>query len=201
MPIFIAQNDRITIRKMEPTPEDYNLFLKWMTDPETMKYWDGMTEIFTYEKVAEHYRSHIEEHVEQCIIEYQQVPIGFCQYCVVDAEEYEIPVEKYNEYIDDKEKVYGIDIFIGAVEQRNRGLGTMTMKLLMQSLFETQGADVILIDPKTHNARAIRCYHKCGFQDLFVVSERELQDGIYHDSLIMGIKKEAFQSMKSRETE
>ncbi|MCI8799510.1 MAG: GNAT family N-acetyltransferase [Lachnospiraceae bacterium] len=51
---------------------------------------------------------------------------------------------------------------------------------------------VLMIDPKIHNARAIRCYHKCGFRDLFVVPERELQDGIYHDSLIMGIRKNAF---------
>ncbi|HIT07539.1 MAG TPA: hypothetical protein IAB55_00440 [Candidatus Merdivicinus faecavium] len=33
------------------------------------------------------------------------------------------------------------------------------------------------------------CVLKCGFADYFVAPHRELQDGIYHDSLIMGIRK------------
>ena len=189
---IIAKHDDITIRSMEPVPEDYNLFLKWMTDPETMKYWDGMTVTFTYEKVVEHYKGHMEEEVTQCIIEYQQFPIGYCQYSVIDAEEYEVPREQYDAYVNADEKVYEIDIFIGNVDLRNRGLGTRIMRILMNALFNEQGADVILIDPKIHNARAIRCYHKCGFKDLFVVPEREEQDGIYHDSLIMGVRKTEF---------
>lgn len=64
------------------------------------------------------------------------------------------------------------------------------MKVLMKALSAERNADMLMNDPKIHNVRAVRCYHKCGFRDLFVVPERELQDGIYHDSLIMGIKKE-----------
>ena len=48
MRTIIAGKDDIIIRKMEETKEDFQLFLKWMTDPETMKYWEGMTELFTY---------------------------------------------------------------------------------------------------------------------------------------------------------
>lgn len=42
-----------------------------------------------------------------------------------------------------------------------------------------------MTDPKTHNARAIACYRKCGFHDCCVVPQREKQDGVLHDSLIM----------------
>lgn len=62
----------------------------------------------------------------------------------------------------------------------------------MGALFADRGADAIMIDPKTHNLRAIRCYHKCGFHDLFVVPQREALDGVYYDSLIMGVKKADF---------
>ena len=44
---------------------------------------------------------------------------------------------------------------------------------------------MLLIDPKTHNIRAIACYRKCGFSDCCVVPQREKQDGVLHDSLIM----------------
>ena len=99
---------------------------------------------------------------------------------------------QYDKFAEESDVVYGIDIFIGEVEYRNRGIGTEALRLLMKALFEDYHADILMIDPKVHNTRAIRCYHKCGFRDLFVVPKRELQDGIYHDSLIMGVRKEEF---------
>ncbi len=179
----------MTIRKMEPTEQDFRTFLKWMTDSETMKYWEGMTVHFTYEKVIEQYREQQEEAVEQCMIEYQNAALGYCQYCLLNAEYFEVPADEYAKFIKKDERVYGIDIFLGEVRLRNQGLGTRALSLLVNALFRDHHADVILIDPKVHNSRAIRCYHKCGFEDYFVVPHRELQDGIYHDSLIMGIRR------------
>ena len=187
---YIAKDGDISIRFMEPTEQDFNLYLKWMTDPETMRFWEGMTVHFTYETVVRNYKENRDEQVEQCIIEYKGAPIGFCQYCLLDAENFEVPRSEFARFASQGETVYGIDIFIGEVPLRNCGLGTRVLSLLVRFLFEMLGADVIMIDPKVHNKRAIRCYHKCGFQDYFVVPHRELQDGIYHDSLIMGIRKQ-----------
>ena len=136
------------------------------------------------------YKEGNEEGIVQCIIEYNSAPIGFCQFCILNAEYYEVPEKEYNRYIEKADLVFGIDIFIGEVSLRNQGLGTKSLRLLITALFNDYHADAILIDPKIHNARAIKCYHKCGFKDYFVVPHRELQDGIYHDSLIMGIRKE-----------
>ena len=186
---IIAADSSVTIRKMEPAERDFRLFLKWMTDPETMKYWEGMTVRFTYEKVVEQYREHQAEKVEQCIIEYEGAPAGYCQYCLLNAAYFEVPAEEYAKFVKEGERAYGIDIFLGEVRLRNRGIGTRALSLLADALLRGHQADVILIDPKVHNARAIRCYHKCGFADYFVVPHRELQDGTYHDSLIMGLRK------------
>lgn len=185
----IAQDDHILIRKMEGNDEDYAIFLKWMTDPETMKYWDGLTVQFTYEKVAEKYKEHVEENITQCIIEYKEKPIGYCQYYIMDETNADVPVDKFQLFAAADDIVYGIDLFLGEVDYRNQGIGTACLKLLTGTLFEVYGADALMIDPKVHNLRAIRCYQKVGFQDLFVIPQRELQDGIYHDSLIMGMKK------------
>ena len=185
----IAQADGLLIREMEAVPADFEQVLRWMTDPETMRFWEGMTVHFTYETVVENYRENQEEQIEQCIIEYDGAPIGYCQYCLLNAEYYDVPANEYARFVSEGESVYGIDIFIGEVRLRDQGIGTRSLSLLVKSLFEKHGADVIMIDPKIHNARAIRCYHKCGFKDYFVVPHRELQDGIYHDSLIMGIRR------------
>ena len=189
---MIAQEGAVTIRKMQQNEQDLQLFLKWMTDPETMKYWEGLTERFTYERVVEQYQEHVREQVEQCMMEYGQKTIGYCQFCMLNASCYEVPQIQYDQFVGRQDAAYGIDLFIGEVDWRSRGVGTECLKVLMKALFEKYHADVLLIDPKVHNARAIRCYHKCGFQDLFVAPQREWQDGIYHDSLIMGIKKADF---------
>jgi aminoglycoside 6'-N-acetyltransferase len=61
--------------------------------------------------------------------------------------------------------------------------------LLSKALFEIYGADVLVVDPKTHNARAIACYRKSGFTDCFVVPQREAHFGELFDSLIMYRRK------------
>lgn len=173
---MIAEDGTITIREMEANDHDFQLYLNWMTDPQTMKYWEGMTEHFTYQRVVEGYWENVREQVWQCMIEYRQKAIGYCQFCVLNALYYEVPQIQYDKFVGKRDVVYGIDIFIGEVDYRDSGIGTRSLKLLMGALFEKYHADVLMIDPKVHNARAIRCYHKCGFKDLFVVPKRELQD-------------------------
>src|SRR5699024_7961862 len=115
-----------------------------------------------------------------------------CQFCLLNAELFEVPEREYARFARPEDRVYGIDIFLGEVEYSNRGVGTACLKALMRALFETHGADALMIEPKTNNARAIRCYRKCGIQELFIVPQREWQDGKYHDSLIMGVRKAGF---------
>lgn len=184
----IAREGPVMIREMQENEEDLRLFLKWMTDPQTMKYWEGMSEHFTYERVLSGYREHIGEGVCPCILEYEGKPIGYFQFCLLDAREYEVPKDLYARFTGGVQPVYGIDMFLGETAYRDRGIGTQSLRLLMKALFSDYHAQQLLIDPKVHNVRAIRCYRKCGFADYFVVPHRELQDGIYHDSLIMGAK-------------
>lgn len=186
----LVQNGALSLRTMEGSEADLRQFLTWMTDPQTMKYWDGMTEIFDYDRVCRHYREHMEEGVTPCFIVLDGEAIGYLQfYTIPDAEAAEVPGEDYARFVKAEECVYGIDLFIGRVDLRGKGVGTRLLKMVCAMLFEAYGADHILIDPKAHNARAIRCYEKAGFRHYVTVPQRELQDGIYHDSCIMGLKK------------
>ena len=190
---ILAADGAVVIRSMRAEETDFQQYLQWMTDPETMKYWEGMTVRFTYERVVEEYRENLREQVWPCFIEYEGRAVGYCQFCTLDAAYFEIPQAGYDAFAGPEDAVFGIDMFLGETALRGRGLGTRTLKLLLHALFDRYGADAVMIDTKTHNTRALRCYRKAGFQDLFVVPSRELQDGVYHDSLIMGIrKKDAF---------
>lgn len=184
----LARDGDAAIRKMNPDAHDFALMLKWMTDPETMRWWDGMTQQYTMERVVAAYWRHVQEQVQPCMLEWRGVTVGYCQFCRVDAESYEVPREEYERFVSPDEIVYGIDLFIGEIAVRNRGVGTQLLRTLMRALFIEYGADALLVDPKVHNARAIRCYEKCGFQRLFVAPQREEQDGSRYDSLIMGAR-------------
>jgi aminoglycoside 6'-N-acetyltransferase len=56
-----------------------------------------------------------------------------------------------------------IDIWIGAPEDRNRGLGDAMMRLAIDRCF-ADGADAIVIDPLASNLRAHRFYERLGFR-------------------------------------
>ncbi|MGN0478994.1 MAG: GNAT family N-acetyltransferase [Hominenteromicrobium sp.] len=187
---IIAKDDRLCIRKMEETEADLGQFLLWMTDPETMRFWEGMTKIYDYELVLQEHRAGVQEGVAKCMVELDGKKIGFCQFYTMDAALYEMPQPEWDRVVHPGETVYGIDMFIGDVSCRDRGIGTRILNLLCETLFQTHHADVLMIDPKVHNARAIACYRKCGFREVCVVPQREEQDGILHDSLIMCRRKE-----------
>ena len=56
-----------------------------------------------------------------------------------------------------------IDIWIGAPEDRNRGLGAAMMRAVIDRCF-ADGADAIVIDPLASNTRAHRFYERLGFR-------------------------------------
>lgn len=76
----IANKDNICIRKMEESRDDFELFLKWMTDPDTMKYWEGMNEHFTYDRVVKGYKEGNEEGIVQCIMNIIRLRLAFASF-------------------------------------------------------------------------------------------------------------------------
>ena len=185
--MIIAANEHLCIRKMEATRKDFEQRLQWMISPAVQKYWDGE---YDYDVIAAEYFDDVEAGVTPCFIELDGKAIGYVQFDrIPDAEGYECPEEDWARFIHPGEVVYGIDMFIAEPVNRNRGIGTEMLTMLGEALFEKHGADVLVVDPKTHNNRAIACYRKCGFCDCFVVPQREAHFEEMFDSLIMCKRK------------
>jgi aminoglycoside 6'-N-acetyltransferase len=184
---------------MENCPGDYNLLVKWLSDPEVLEYYEGRSNPYNLEKVMNKFggRTRGEDYVIPCIVECDSRPIGYIQYYREDVEDpvmEEYPVRNKI----DKTKYsdpYGIDIVIGETNYWNKGLGTRIMQLMIKYLFEQEKADIILIGPQTRNKRAIRCYDKCCFKPVSVLEKRELHDGKYEDCLIMAITSDEWTSI------
>ena len=184
---IIAKSERLCIRKMEPAEADFIQRLKWMTDPEVLKYWDGD---YDYDAIEKEYYDCLDEGVTPCFIELDGRAIGYVQFDrIPDAAGYECPEDDWARFIRPEDVVYGIDMFIASPTDRNRGIGTEMLTILGDALFQDYGADVLVVDPKTHLAHAIRCYHKSGFTDCFVVPQREAHFDEMFDNLIMCKRK------------
>lgn len=180
----IFNNDFITVRKLKDCQDDYNLILKWLSDLDVCEYYEGRTKPFNYEMVLDKFEERAKgiDPVVVGIIECNNIEVGWIQYYTTKLGEYhETDVVDRNKY----RNSYGIDIVIGEKLFWNRGIGTYTMQLTTDYLFDKENADIIFIAPQTWNKRAIRCYEKSGFQQLIIIKDMELHDDEYKDGLLM----------------
>ena len=188
---IICQTNSITIRKMADSLMDYTLMSTWLTDHAVLKYYEGRDNPYNLEKVKEKFgpRIRVDNYVIPCIIEYENLPVGYIQYYRADAENpiMDEPSVREN-LIGEYQNPYAMDLFIGEPDYWNKGIGTAVVRLLVDYLLKNDIADIIFIDPQTWNKRAIRCYEKCGFKPITVLEKHELHEGEYRDNLIMAIR-------------
>jgi aminoglycoside 6'-N-acetyltransferase len=81
--------------------------------------------------------------------------------------------------------VHGIDLFIGEPDYWNRGIGTRIVAGAAAHLFATRGVEIVTVDPRADNLRAIRCYEKAGFRTTRLLPRHELHEGVWHDCWLM----------------
>ena len=184
---IICSDNEIIIRLLENDDKDFHLLHDWLSSKFVYDYYGDSGEK-DFEFVKEKYvRKLNDEKQYPCIIEYEGKAIGYIQFFEVNRAEYDLSEDEYSKLGCYGKIVFGIDMFIGEDGYRDKGLGTRALKMLVNSIFSKYEADIILIDPKTINLRAIACYRKAGFKEQFIVSEREEKDGVKYDNLIMKI--------------
>ena len=183
MSVLIHDGD-LSIRLMRDELADYQIMSKWLSDPRVLEFYEGRDQPLPLDQIQSQYAPRIrgEEDVTPCLIILQSAPIGYIQFYLVNEESrnsYGLPPDYA------LGSVYGIDQFIGEVSCWNRGLGTRSISLLLRYLFQTKSASKVILDPHVTNVRAIRCYEKCGFRKVKVLTAHELHEGILRDSWLM----------------
>lgn len=154
----------------EPLHEsNFPLLLKWLETPHVKKWWDQDV-TYTLDLVHEKYSSYIKGYklvdgqqkpIQGFIIHNNQNPIGYIQ--IYNA--YDFPRSK--PLSDLPESLGAFDIFIGAEEVLQKGLGSKAIEQFLK-LHGNQYSH-IFADPDSNNIAAIKAYEKAGFKK---VSER-----------------------------
>lgn len=171
------RRDEIHIRPL--AQEDAPLLLRWLQDPENLRWWEGESAVFTPTRIQEDFYTE-EPFLRRCMVEYEGRVIGYVQVQKLDealCAEYQYP---HPELI-----CFGIDQFIGEPSFRNRGIGRRFLRLLLDHLERDEGAQAVVLDPHADNPRAIRCYEACGFQKIKFLPAHELHDGEMVDCWLM----------------
>ena len=75
-----------------------------------------------------------------------------------------------------------------AREYRNRGFGTDAMKAFCRYIFSTTATSNIVLFVNQENRMAIRCYEKCGFEEISVQQATDGKSVV----VVMELKKPHF---------
>ena len=177
MVTFLIKNNDLWVRAL--VESDKTLLAKWLSNPEVLQYYEGRDNPFDVVKVEQEFIDD-EDGTTQCLIEFQETPIGYVQFYEIDEEE-----RKLYGYADSKDVIYGMDQFIGESVYWNKGIGTKLVNSVADYLIREKGADRIVMDPRVQNERAIHCYEKCGFEKVKLLPKRELHEGAYRDCYLM----------------
>ncbi len=184
----------IQLRLMDDNDQDYLLLAEWFKDSEVTRFYSKHP--VTLEEVRKKYQPRVinaekkkEDAIVPMIIMAKDTAVGYLQYYSVDYDEYGLG--EWEEYIKSNYMhPYAADIFLGGQNLLNRGIGTESIRVLIQRVFQTTNCDILLIDPNALNIRAIRCYEKAGFHVIGRIKNRDLYERRYTDSVLMGYSGE-----------
>ncbi len=87
--------------------DDAPIMSKWLTDPEVLQYYEGRDNPQSVEIVLTHFIHNPNSHEKRCLIEFDEVPIGYIQMYQVDSE------WKALYGYEESQNVWGMDQFIG----------------------------------------------------------------------------------------
>lgn len=95
-------------------------------------------------------------------------------------------IQSYEE-TDESYRHAGMDISV-ASRFHGTGVAVDALRTLAHHLVDHDGHHRLVIDPAAHNARAIACYAKLGFQPVGIMRQYERSpDGTWHDGLLMDL--------------
>jgi RimJ/RimL family protein N-acetyltransferase len=85
-----------------------------------------------------------------------------------------------------------LGILIGEKALWSRGYGTDAVRTALRYAFGAMRLNRVSLTTDEHNARALRCYEKCGFVREGLMRQHRLMDGQFHNSVLMGVLREEF---------
>jgi RimJ/RimL family protein N-acetyltransferase len=158
-------------------PDHVNLYCKWENNPTVRRY--ARTEIPLTLEDSKKFLNSDENKVKSRVVfeilyKKDKIPIGYCELT-------EISWTNRNAYI---------GLLIGEIDYWGHGIGTESIKLILNYGFNELNLSKIKIEALEPNLSSIYCIEKNGFKLEGSLREEVYVDGLYYDLLVYGILKE-----------
>jgi aminoglycoside 6'-N-acetyltransferase len=179
--VIVADGD-VVIRRMRDHPDDYQLIVGWRNRPHVREWWDPDDPPLTLDGAIEELRplTRGDEANTAAIIEFDGAAIGYLQFYPWDGEtEYLAEVG-----ITIPDGGWGLDIFIGEDSRIDQGIGSRTVRLISDHLFE-QGATAVALATEAGNLRAQAAYVRAGMRVIERFLDTDTRDGQRVESVLM----------------
>ena len=138
----------ITFRDLKNTDNEYRQLHKWCSNKFVYEWFEQR--ILSYDEIVSKYQKKLKEKIQDLfIIKCDDKDIGLVQ------------IYKY------KDNIYEYDLFIGIEEYLNKGIGTIIVNEINDIIYKKYKANSIILRPFKRNIRAIKCYKKCGFKQIY----------------------------------
>ena len=169
------------VRLRPITEADLPDYVRWFNDPEVTQFLAMESGSFTLEGEREWLAriSSPEDRGRHWAIEVDGRHIGNCGL---------IP--------DEAGQIAGFGIAIGEKAAWGKGYGTAAVREVLRIGFGEIGLHRIELNAFSPNARAIRCYEKCGFRHEGVKRQAFFKRGVWLDRVIMAILREEWEAMQ-----
>lgn len=156
---------------------------KWLNDSRVLAYYEGRDRPHDMHMIRENFLVKTGDNdVSGFLVLLDITPIGYVQTYPVQGEE--LLLYGYHE----RDRVFGMDQFIGEPDLWNQGIGTELVRMVAHELIHTSQAKFVVMDPRVENVRAIHVYEKCGFMKKKLLRARELHEGEFHDCWLMELE-------------
>jgi aminoglycoside 6'-N-acetyltransferase len=158
----IAADGDLVIRRMRDQTPDYERMVGWRNSPHVREWWDPDDPPLSLAAAVDELRPYTQpsDPTVACIIEVAGRPVGFIQFYSWDGDQ---------DYLTETgvsvpEGSWGLDIFIGEPGLIEQGIGSRTVRLLSDHLFDARGATAVALVTEAGNARARAAYARAGMR-------------------------------------
>ena len=98
--------------------------------------------------------------------------------------------------VNPEDRKAGLGIMIGEKDHWSNGYGTDAIKTLLSFAFDEMNLHRVWLHVFADNARALKCYQKCGFREEGRLRQEVYQDGRYYDVVVMGVLETEFAEVR-----
>jgi len=152
------KQDSISFKAL--TPKSIALLWQWSNNPHVKEWWDNPA---AFAQFKEKYLNKLQSPAQGCfLIMLDNQPIGYAQWYIAN---------RFAEWVEYSEFVYGIDFFIGDPSFLGKGYGSAIVRKFVEFIFKITDAHTIISDPHILNTKAINCLLQARFTHIKTIEK------------------------------